>query len=75
MTNSLEKVKDSLAIAKQEIQELKKHKKTLDNYIEKLEKASKKIGLQRLAGPESLDVEQSSMEKLYEEELLRNMAS
>ena len=75
MTNSLEKVKDNLAIAKQEIQELKKAKKTFDNYIKKSEKTSKKTGQQRVTGPESVDVEQSSVEKLYDEELQRNMVS
>ena len=70
MTTSLEKAKHTLDIAKQEIQELKKVKKTLDNYIKKLEKTSKKTGQQRLK-----DVEQSSLEKLYNEEVQRNMVS
>ena len=63
-------MKDNLAIAKHEILEHKKAKKTLDNYIKKLEKTSKKTGQQRLE-----DVEQSSAEKLYDEELQRNMVS
>ena len=70
MATSLEKVKDNLAIAKHEILEHKKAKKAVDNYIKKLEKTSKKTGQQRLE-----DVEQSSAEKLYDEELQRNMVS
>ena len=70
MTTSLEKVKDNLAIAKQDIQELKKAKKSLDIYVQKLEKTTKNTGQQRLE-----EVEQSSVEKLYDKELQRTMVS
>ena len=63
-------MKDKLAIAKQDIQELKKAKKSLEYYVKKLEKTTKKTGQQRLE-----DVEQSSVEKLYDEELQRTMVS
>ena len=68
MTASLEKVKDNLAIVIQEIQDLKKSKKTLDNYMKKSDKKSKKTGQQCFE-----DVEQSSVEKLYDEQLEINV--
>ena len=60
-------MKDNLAIAKQDIQELKKAKKSLDIYVKKL---TTKTGQQRLE-----EVEQSSLEKLYDEELQRTIVS
>ena len=62
-------MKDNLASAKQEIRELKKAKKILENIIKKLENC-KKASQQRLE-----DVEQSSLEKRYDEELQRNVVS